>query len=793
LLHLRFRLKGSSPSAYAASQIIWRGLALLGPGAGPVLLMATVTVALFAPYLVHPDWLIWPRSGLGADIVHLAWPDLATFSDALGKGNLTLWNDSTALGHPAVGNLGTLWLYPFTFLFLILPPAWAFTWMAVLHIFLAGLFTYWLAHALFPVSRLAATVSALTFMLMPKLIAHLAGGHVGMIYGLAWMPAVLLGARVSIQSRRLWPAALGGIAFALQLPGHPQIPVATIYIVVGMLGWHCWQALAHSGWRSRELRNAIKQAVAVGLVIGCVAATLGAIWWMPTAELLPWTTKIEFDTSVPFWYQIPPGMLLSLFAPTDFQFPEWTIYVGIVPLFLALIALMGERRRTAVFLWTAVGLSLMLALGDATLVYPLARWMVPGLGFFRTTTRLWLLGAFVVALLAGLGVDALGSRATWARIERNRRWLKLAGVACVLGGAIAVPGLGLITRKMPAGPLWSWSLGILLLVLLWFGWRRWPASTICQAALLGLLLLDLFPVATGFMMGIEPRQTFLKPDPVIEFVAAQGGDYRVYSPHRNLSYALAAERGIESIDGIINLQLARSVEIIKVASGCRLEGYAGGIPPCLTGEIDTQAYRTATPDPAVLGLLNVRYVIADFPLDVPGLTLVFTSSQVTVFENSRLLPRAFLVGQVATVQPGESVFEELTRADLAHTALIGPEAKLGLTDGPLEGEARIESRSAGHIRLTTRSNREALLVYSQAWAPGWRATVDGRPTPVARVDGALIGLVIPAGAGHITLDYVPFGWQVSWPISLLAVVALAAWGSANWLGRRAKRSTVRGI
>jgi uncharacterized membrane protein YfhO len=101
----------------------------------------------------------------------------------------------------------------------------------------------------------------------------------------------------------------------------------------------------------------------------------------------------------------------------------------------------------------------------------------------------------------------------------------------------------------------------------------------------------------------------------------------------------------------------------------------------------------------------------------------------------------------------------------------------------MEGDARIESRSAGHIRLTTHSNREALLVYSQAWAPGWRATVDGRPTSVVRVDGALIGLVIPAGARHITLDYLPLGWRISWPISVLAVVALVAWGSASWLRR----------
>jgi hypothetical protein len=765
-----------------------------GSNWGPIALLGLITVLLFAPYLARPDWLIWPRSGLGADIAHQAWPNLVTFASALSHGDLALWDDSTALGHPTAGGLGTLWLYPFSLIFLIFSPAFAFTFLSALHIFLAGVFAYFLIRALFSTSRLAATVGALTYMLMPKLMAHLAGAHLGLVYGLTWLPAVLLGARISMRSGRFLPAAWGGAALALQLSGHPQVLVGTLYLLVGMIGWQCWRAGAEAGWRSREFLYTLKRAMVVILIVGGVAALVGAVWWMPVVELFPWTAKIEFDTSIPFWYQIPPAMLLSLLAPTAFQFPEWTIYVGTVPLFLALLALIGERRREAIYLWAAAGVTLLLALGDATPVYPLARWLVPGLGYFRTRPRLWLFGGLAIALLASLGTEALKSQAVWVDVNRYRRGLNMAGAAYLMFGVLAGSGLGILTRRIPIELLNAVCAGALVLAFLWY-WSRhsWRLSWRQGIILLAILLLDLFPVAAGFMTGIEPTAAFLKSDPVTDFVASQPGDYRVYSPHQSLSYGLAAARGIESIEGLLNLQLAHVVEIVKVASGCRLAGYSGGIPLCLTGEVDAQAYRTAIPDPAVLGLLNVRYVIADFPLDVPGLTPVFTSAQVTVFENSLFLPRAFLVGQVKTVEPGASVFEELARVDLAHTALIGPEAKLDLANGPLEGEARIESRGTGHIRLTTHSNRPALLVYSQAWAPGWRATIDGRPTPVARVDGALIGLAIPAGARYITLDYVPLGWQVSWPISLLAAAALAAWGSANWLGRRAKHSMSRGL
>ncbi len=372
-----------------------------------LLVIAAAALALLLPYFLHPQWLIWPNSGLGADVGHLAWPDLTHMARALAQGRLPLWDSSIALGHPLVGNLGILWLYPPAALFLVLPPALAFSALAALHLALAGTFTYFLLRD-FNASPLAALAAALAYMLMPKLVAHLAATHFGMIYGLAWMPAVLLAAH----TRRPWPAALGGLALAMQFPGHPQVPIATAYLLLGMIVWQCGQIGLSSGWRSTAFRIAVRQWVLAGTVLTVAACLVGAVWLLPVAELLPWAAKVQFASAAPFWYQMPPALLLTLLGPTEFQFPEWVAYAGIVPLLLACLALLGPRRRAALYLWSAVTVTLLIALGDAIPVYPIAKALVPGLSFFRTSTRLWLYGGFALAVLAGFGMDALAAPET---------------------------------------------------------------------------------------------------------------------------------------------------------------------------------------------------------------------------------------------------------------------------------------------------------------------------------------------------------------------------------------------
>ena len=71
-------------------------------------------------------------------------------------------------------------------------------------------------------------------------------------------------------------------------------------------------------------------------------------------------------------------------------------------------------------------------------------------------------------------------------------------------------------------------------------------------------------------------------------------------------------------------------------------------------------------------------------------------------------------------------------------------------------------------------DQPSLVVLQQAWAPGWRITVDGAPRQSLRVGGVLLGAAVAAGDQQVTLRYRPDGW--------IAGQRMAIAGAALWLG-----------
>jgi uncharacterized membrane protein YfhO len=73
-----------------------------------------------------------------------------------------------------------------------------------------------------------------------------------------------------------------------------------------------------------------------------------------------------------------------------------------------------------------------------------------------------------------------------------------------------------------------------------------------------------------------------------------------------------------------------------------------------------------------------------------------------------------------------------------------------------------------------RARRAGLLVLTDVWFPGWKATVDGRDVPIERVDYLLRGVRVPAGAHRVEFRYEPASFTAGWIISLVALMAIAA-------------------
>jgi hypothetical protein len=101
-------------------------------------------------------------------------------------------------------------------------------------------------------------------------------------------------------------------------------------------------------------------------------------------------------------------------------------------------------------------------------------------------------------------------------------------------------------------------------------------------------------------------------------------------------------------------------------------------------------------------------------------------------------------------------------------------------EGPLVPATGIAGRVVatrerpGRIDADVVSDRPSVLFVRDAYAPGWRATVDGRPAPLFRANGRHRAVPIPGGRSRVTLSYAPPGLQAGLIVSVLSLLAALA-------------------
>ena len=184
----------------------------------------------------------------------------------------------------------------------------------------------------------------------------------------------------------------------------------------------------------------------------------------------------------------------------------------------------------------------------------------------------------------------------------------------------------------------------------------------------------------------------------------------------------------------------------------------------------------------IADLLGVRWVYADGTTPtVPGLTRVFSSGSVAVWENRDALPRAFLVNRVQRFADEASLVTALGRAtagELATSAFVTDDPGLAVTAGMTETAASVSIQTdlPDEVALEVRSGGAGLLVLRNTMATGWTATVNGRERSIAAVDGALRGVVVEAGRSQVVFRYRPWFVQVGALLAIAGIMLVLAAG-----------------
>ncbi len=97
---------------------------------------------------------------------------------------------------------------------------------------------------------------------------------------------------------------------------------------------------------------------------------------------------------------------------------------------------------------------------------------------------------------------------------------------------------------------------------------------------------------------------------------------------------------------------------------------------------------------------------------------------------------------------------------------------------------RFRSYEADSMSMDVNTAGSALLVVSELFYPGWKATVNGQPAEIHKTDGALRGIMVPAGASHVVMEYAPASFYLGIGLSSLAAAGVVVACILLWRRRR---------
>jgi hypothetical protein len=178
------------------------------------------------------------------------------------------------------------------------------------------------------------------------------------------------------------------------------------------------------------------------------------------------------------------------------------------------------------------------------------------------------------------------------------------------------------------------------------------------------------------------------------------------------------------------------------------------------------------------GLVLVPGPCAGFP--GRGLELVEERDGLCLLRNPSRPQRYALTSRIRRVDTEEEMLALVARDPAGAVPVLAPaDAFLPPRRGAGEvGEVRVLDYRPGHVRLEVAARRPAVLLVRESWSRGWRARVDGAPTPLYPAAGLLFAVPLAPGPHAVELRYSTPGLRAGFALlGAWAALAVVAWRS----------------
>jgi hypothetical protein len=188
----------------------------------------------------------------------------------------------------------------------------------------------------------------------------------------------------------------------------------------------------------------------------------------------------------------------------------------------------------------------------------------------------------------------------------------------------------------------------------------------------------------------------------------------------------------------------------------------------------------------VVNMLNGRYIIAPGQLEHAFLKplAVDQSRKEILYENTRALPKAWLIQHLEKVDSWEEAVRNMNREDFNPAAVAYALDIDGKYSG--NGTVRLESQTPNSLTFSVNIAEKQFMVISEMfYDEGWIAEYQGKPLPIYRVNYMLRGVELPAGEGTLQLRFNPPAYRRGLVMSWMGVMIV--WiliGGGWWFERK---------
>lgn len=796
----------------------------------------SIAILLLLPTFLFPDVFWGDQRFVGHDTIQWRASSESIIAERESSGEEPLWSVNQFSGMPAylvsykkmVPNIDNLIAMPET-----LYPA-SFFW-----VLLIGMYAFLLCSGFKPASALLGSVLVGFSTYLPIIIG---AGHNSKFVALSFIPWLMFGySMLRREDRNKWLAAFVFIgAFILQLrAGHPQIT----YYFMFLLGlWFLYDLVQAS--REGRLKS-FYPVMALVIVSGLVTLVANAQPYWSIYEYSPFSIRgggtvaapesTGLDMEYAFRWSQGWGELLTLLIPNSFGGAEayWgpksgtsgPHYFGAVTMIFLILGLWKSTFKLKWVFFGAGALSVLFAVGEnfASLNGFMFQYF-PLFNKFRAPETWLVVAGFSFPIIAVAGLDYILAKTGETKLKD---WFPALAPVMLIALVFAFGSGELLSFEKPgqfdqlveqvaqSNQVSPSDSRVQQQVMGFINGTLKPEREALASAD-SLRLLILMTLSVGVIIAVSFRKIGAGVATLI-LVLISGYDMigvgQRYANEKSLaSKEFDAAAIVEQTRRPVDTWLAENVKteepwsyrVFPLADNAfnnalpsyfypSLGGYSGArmaiYDDLMSRSIFVGEFGINS---GVLNMLNTKYLTYGPGLTLPGWEQIQEFDGMAVYQNTRVLPKAWFVSQADQVLNAELSLAKINQFnfDPSQMAVVETDSKLPELTMDSTATVNVNHYSARTITLeTSRTQGSGLLVLSELYYPkGWTATINGDATDILKTNFALRGVIVPEGKHQIEFQFDPQSHSLG---TTLAYVGHGIWllfGVMALISMRKRRS-----